>query len=242
MKKFVFVVCIFLYSLCGVSQTISNVDANQEGQAIAITFTMDEPADVNILYSTAGVKGTYVQIPNQYLQKVPMQGTQYKYLWDVLEQLGDFTYENVVFKVEVFDNGYVDLGLSVKWATCNVGAGKPWEYGGYFTFEEAQKQGQVPTKEEFQELLDKCTWQWTTLNGVNGYRVTARNGNSIFLPAAGSRFGTDVRYVGFSGLYWSSSANYYDDAYYLAFGNGSAYVGSYGDRRGGLSVRLVLGL
>ena len=136
---------------------------------------------------------------------------------------------------------YVDLGLSVKWATCNVGAGKPWEYGGYFTFEEAQKQGQVPTKEEFQELLDKCTWQWTTLNGINGYRVTARNGNSIFLPAAGNRDGTDVYGVGSGGSYWSSSASsdyYY--AYCLYFYYDDAYV-YFNGRHYGQSVRLVRG-
>ena len=27
------------------------------------------------------------------------------------------------------EHEYVDLGLSVKWATCNVGASKPYEYG-----------------------------------------------------------------------------------------------------------------
>ena len=33
---------------------------------------------------------------------------------------------------------YVDLGLSVKWATCNVGATKPEEYGDYFAWGETQ--------------------------------------------------------------------------------------------------------
>ena len=38
---------------------------------------------------------------------------------------------------------YVDLGLSVKWATCNVGANRPWEYGDYFAW------GEVETKEDY---------------------------------------------------------------------------------------------
>lgn len=44
-----------------------------------------------------------------------------------------------------FVNGedYVDLGLSVKWATCNVGADVPWEYGDYFSW------GETSTKSSY---------------------------------------------------------------------------------------------
>ena len=66
----------------------------------------------------------------------------------------------------------------------------------------------MPTSEEWYELIDKknCTWAWTTQNGVNGYKVTSvRNGNSIFLPAAGSRGGTTNFDVGGAGNYISSS-------------------------------------
>lgn len=63
----------------------------------------------------------------------------------------------------------------------------------------------MPTSDEIKELNDNCTWQWTTLNGVNGYRVTGPNGNSIFLPAAGDRYGTDLSGRGSSGDYWSGS-------------------------------------
>ena len=41
----------------------------------------------------------------------------------------------------------------------------------------------MPTNAEFQELIDKCTWTWTTVNGKEGYKVTSKqNGNIIFLP------------------------------------------------------------
>ncbi|WP_455162335.1 hypothetical protein [Tannerella forsythia] len=46
----------------------------------------------------------------------------------------------------------------------------------------------MPTKEEIRELLDHCTWNWTTQDGVNGCEVKGPNGNSIFLPAAGYRW------------------------------------------------------
>ncbi|MBR2416136.1 MAG: hypothetical protein IKB11_05220, partial [Bacteroidaceae bacterium] len=78
----------------------------------------------------------------------------------------------------------------------------------------------MPTTEEQHELIDKCTWEWTTLNGVNGYRVTGPNGNNIFLPAAGYRLGTGVYDQGSYGDYWSSLLDSYlsdDLAYYQCF-------------------------
>ena len=70
----------------------------------------------------------------------------------------------------------------------------------------------------------------------------AKNGNAVFLPAAGTRIGTDVYDVGSNGNYWSSSA--YDDYYagYLYFTSDGAGMNSYGDRDYGQSVRLVRGL
>ena len=66
----------------------------------------------------------------------------------------------------------------------------------------------MPTDAEWTELRnsDNCTWTWTTQNGVYGRKVTSKkNGNSIFLPAAGSRDGTLLYYAGSYGSYWSSS-------------------------------------
>ena len=85
----------------------------------------------------------------------------------------------------------------------------------------------MPTKAEFQELIDRCTWIWTTYNGVNGYKVTGPNGNSIFLPAAGNRGGTEFYYRGSYGLYWSGSLDESSQgcAYVLFFGSGDRYVG-----------------
>ena len=177
---------------------------------------------------------------------------------------------------------YVDLGLpsGLKWATCNVGANKPEDYGDYFAWGEVNTKSEyteknykhyrgflgikkyvflgeisgnaqydtarakwggkwrMPTKAELQELCDKCTWIWMSQNGVEGYKVTGPNGNSIFLPAAGYRLGSSLDCAGIFGLYWSSSPN--DNiAYYLDFYSGSHGM-NYGSRDGGLSVRPVL--
>ena len=101
----------------------------------------------------------------------------------------------------------------------------------------------MPTDAEWTELRENCTWKWTTQNGVNGYRVTSKsNGNSIFLPAAGYRYGSSLDDAGSYGYYWSSSLNtvFPYNAYRLTFY--SSYVGwrNY-DRQSGQSVRPVLG-
>ena len=102
----------------------------------------------------------------------------------------------------------------------------------------------MPTYADWNELTNtsNCTWTWTTLNGVNGYRVTSKvNGKFIFLPAAGFRDDTFFLAVGSSGYYWSSSLAKYSPHYAgdLQFYLGS--VSSYGGnpRYPGHTVRPV---
>ena len=156
----------------------------------------------------------------------------------------------------------VDLGLSVKWAACNLGATKPEEYGDYVAWGETEPKDvywwstykwnssnpylftkyctestywdssdpldnktvldpeddaarakwggswRMPTSAEWTELMDNCTWTWTDNyngTGIRGRVITASNGNSIFLPAAGYRDNTNFIDVGSFGYYWSSS-------------------------------------
>ena len=180
---------------------------------------------------------------------------------------------------------YVDLGLpsGLKWATCNVGASKPEEYGNYYAWGETETKEEytdknsktykkrrmgnisgnplydaairnwggswrLPTKDDFEELREYCEWRWIIINGVGGCEVKSKkNGNSIFLPAAGWQDGdwnhTLLTSVGISGLYWSStpyeSASY--SAYFLDFKKGGYDNGimTYKKRSYGLSVRPV---
>ena len=145
---------------------------------------------------------------------------------------------------------YVDLGLSVKWATCNLGATTPEGYGDYFAWGETSPKDdysltnyfdakyvsgwsflkynneggkttlepeddaahvnwggnwRMPTKAEFEELHNNCTWTWTQKSGIYGCEVKGSNDKSIFLPASGLRDGSDPSGVGSEGYYWSSS-------------------------------------
>lgn len=63
----------------------------------------------------------------------------------------------------------------------------------------------IPSKTQFEELRNVCTWTWTERNGVSGYLVVGVNGNSIFLPAAGYGEGSLSNGVGGSGNYWTRS-------------------------------------
>ena len=173
---------------------------------------------------------------------------------------------------------YVDLGLpsGLKWATCNVGADSPEDYGDYYAWGEIETKGEyyesnsktygksisgisgsstydvarakwggswrLPTKKELEELKNNCKWQWTSQNGKKGYKVTGPNGNSIFMPAAGNRYGSSLYDAGEYGLYWSSTPYESNDSntYSLDFDSSYHYV-NWIDRYLGQSVRPVLG-
>ena len=172
---------------------------------------------------------------------------------------------------------YVDLGLpsGLKWATCNVGANSPEEYGDYYAWGETETKDEyteensctygvkmndisgdpkydvarkkwgdnwrMPTYYEMEELIDLCFWEWKTKNGINGYKVTGWNHNSIFLPAEGVRCESSLDGDGNTGFYWSAKPfeNNNRGAYYLLFCSGIKDMLPT-DRIKGLSVRPVL--
>ena len=98
----------------------------------------------------------------------------------------------------------------------------------------------MPTKEEWEELNSNTTSEWTTENGVYGRKLTASNGNSLFLPAVGVRWDTDHDDVGASGGYWSTwlyaGRPFY--AWYFHIDTDGQHMG-YEGRDGGYSVRAV---
>ena len=78
------------------------------------------------------------------------------------------------------------------------------------TFDAAQElwgsTWRLPTQEEILELKENCIWKWTTKDGVNGYQVTGPNGRSIFLPAAGKKYGSNESGIGENGFYQTGSS------------------------------------
>ena len=194
------------------------------------------------------------------------------------------------------EHDYVDLGLpsGTLWATMNVGANSPEEYGDYFAWGETTPKDvynwstykwcngnwdtmtkyctesnygyngfvdnkteldpeddaatanwgamwRMPSLEQIQELMDNCTSQWTTRNGVKGRLFTSNiNGASLFLPAAALRWGSDLNGAGTGGYYWSRTLNSGgpSSAYYLLFNSGGVNWRGNG-RYYGQSVRAV---
>lgn len=134
------------------------------------------------------------------------------------------------------DDEFVDLGLSVKWAKHNIGAKDETDLGGYFAFGDLSGtnpsidpadyasadvykttqdlayqalggKGTLPTAAEFEELFSMCDVVYNERDGIPGYLVMAKNGNSIFLPAAGKRVGHDIQDAGSMGYYLTGSVN-----------------------------------
>lgn len=99
----------------------------------------------------------------------------------------------------------------------------------------------MPTADEMRELRDNCTHKWTTQNGVNGHLFTGANGNSLFLPAAGSRYEGEISGAGSYGYYWSSSLGTGNPYYAWRFGFSSEGFGMYSSyyRIYGFTVRPV---
>lgn len=155
----------------------------------------------------------------------------------------------------------VDLGLSVYWASCNLGATKPEEYGDYYAWGETKTKSsytkynysyyntsteqyidigddisgtqydaatvnwgnewRMPTRTEILELINQCTWEWTQVSGINGYKVNGPNGNSIFLPATGLFNSYTVVNTNKTIYYWTSTCHSDVALSYLLFGSSS---------------------
>jgi len=158
----------------------------------------------------------------------------------------------------------VDLGLSVFWCSCNVGAEAPEEEGNRYSWGETKTKNsyskdnysyydsntwkyieignqisgteydaatanlgsdwKIPTKNQMQELINKCTWEWTQINSVNGYKITGPNGNSIFIASGpnsvlGKRYWTgddaQILYVTPDRAYIASQKEYRYEGCYI---------------------------
>ena len=105
----------------------------------------------------------------------------------------------------------------------------------------------MPTKGDFQELLDNTTNESVTnfnSSGVSGRKFTSKTDESkyIFIPASGVRFGSLLGYQGYDGYIWSSSLNASNpnNAWYLGFFWDYCGMGCYGRRCEGQTVRGVM--
>lgn len=102
----------------------------------------------------------------------------------------------------------VDLGLSVCWASTNIGASSESSAGNYYLWNTSTpsknwgNEWRLPTKVEVDELIGKCTWTKT----AGGYKIKGPNGNEIFLPITGFKMdGASKTYSSSYMFYWTST-------------------------------------
>ena len=114
----------------------------------------------------------------------------------------------------IAQNDYVDLGLSVKWGTVNMGTTELRPYGWYWTWADAMDikttdGSRLASKAEWNELLDYCTWKWTEKGGKIGYLITSTidgyRDRSIFIPASGWLQDGNIKRQNSYGSYWTST-------------------------------------
>lgn len=159
------------------------------------------------------------------------------FAWGETSPKTRYTEDNYQHWVDYDGNGHLGLG---EWTITTDISGTQYDaaranWGGSW---------RMPTESEFDELRDNdnCTRTWTTRNGVEGCEVKSKkNGNSIFLPAAGF-WGYDTTPLGQGSdcNYWSSTP-YVNDHYVhkFIFSRSYHYYTTNGHRRYGLSVRPV---
>ena len=120
------------------------------------------------------------------------------YAWGETHEKSAYNWDTYQYGYYNYDYDYSHLvnigsdiaGTGYDAATANWGA--PWR---------------MPSLAQIQELLNSCSSTWTTQNGVNGRKFTGPNGGTVFLPAAGRRWGGELGYAGSGGYYWSSTLN-----------------------------------
>lgn len=131
---------------------------------------------------------------------------------------------------------YIDLGLpsGTLWANKNYQT----DNKKLFTYDETVKLDVIlPTKEQWQELIDNCSWQWEN----NRYTIKGKNGKTIFLPVTGLRKGSELYRAGSNGYYWSASPYELNPSYAWVMYFASDYQDvNYGDCLYGRAVRPVL--
>ena len=147
----------------------------------------------------------------------------------------------------VYHPELVDLGLPSGrlWADKNIGANAPEDHGDMMDHYDAcvyiYANGlKTPSREDFDELDEHCEHEWTEVNGVKGMKFTSKeNGNSVFFPASGYRYGTSLNGRGSRGFYWSSSLLSSAYGYDLDFYSGGVDPADDSSRFYGFSVRAV---
>ena len=150
------------------------------------------------------------------------------YAWGETEEKSNYTWSTYKYYDETSDT-YHDIGSDIAGTQYDVAHVK---WGGSWV---------MPSLTQNKELLENCTSEWTTQNGVDGCKFTGPNGGVIFLPAAGEHWNVESLHLGSVGYYWSSTLNESrpSHAYYMGLYSWDVAWGGDYYRIGGRCIRPV---
>ena len=202
-----------------VTSATAHFEAKIDGSTAGHNFTVSFDVRENGGGYFGSFDGIYDPSSDTYYADIAVMDNSNTYSVKAYTRENGSSYSEGVTRDFVLDSHHpaeaVDMGLSVKWATYNVGARYTWEYGGLYYYGDTQAWNYVgryidqydisgtsrdiarkawggswrmPTEAEFNELRNNCTIVSMTQLDVPGYLlISTKNYNYIFIPAAGRR-------------------------------------------------------
>lgn len=151
------------------------------------------------------------------------------YAWGEVVEKSSYSRENYVYD-KLYEAGFEYIGDDIAGTIYDV------------AYVNSRGKLKMPSLEQITELIIKCEWKWSTINGVNGQLVIGSNGNTIFLPASGWYWDNSYQGKEDEGFYFTStlgSSDVFMRACGLEFNNKEVNPDNYLDRSAGCSVRPV---
>ena len=267
-----------------------SIEEIEYGIELSVDSTFEEGITTIVRYRESISENDLVFVSLEYLR--PNEDYYYRTYYSY--QNTRVTGNVFSFKTLPLECSYIDLGLSVNWASCNIGANTPEEYGNYYAWGEIDTKDnyswstykwkrnnddllskyctdggyglfdnkvdleyeddiarsiygdnwQLPSEADWLELENNCYWEWTTINGIDGWLITSLiegyRDKSIFLSASGIKKNDKWESVGSAAYYWSYQLNKeYPRTAQSFYIDSLGYMTKVYDRCYGLSIRPV---
>ena len=230
-RTIVFILFNVLIAYCGFAQTMTihykngqNVKFNVESIDF-IDFQEKSDGGTTVSEGEAVDLGLSVLWATHHVGANSCEQFGDKFAWGETETKESFTRDNCIY-YDKETMTYTDIGNDISGTEFDAAHAK---WGGKW---------RMPTLDEINELKKKCTWEWTRINDVNGYKVIGSNGNSIFIPITNG----DVRASCWTSTSIGANSGTYSHAFilvlyaHISIGTGKTYQ----ERFNGLYIRPVM--
>lgn len=224
----------FLNSLDAGKTVAKDISAASEETIVLINSPKVNKSQVDTAIKPSAPK-THVQNTDNQEKVTP------KFLKEGDNEATRFISAEMVINSLIDEEEVVDLGLSVKWCSHNLGATSPEQDGNYVSWvpqnyswrdiegdiagtnvdpasSTTNGKWRTPTRMQFKELIDRCRWSWLKYKDVYGCKLTGPSGKSIFIPASGKVGMNGPMRKGTFGYYWTSTkGTQWGTVHYLFF-------------------------